>query len=347
MPSILSIMNALPSPAICFNSKLEIYYGNHHAQSFFQMGEKQILKKDMRELLGDKNIIFESVKKVVSENNTITLQSVGVKQKAVSSVTIATLERDAWYLFLIHQRFASLGDEWNEKTKCTLHDSRIKVHTLARELLKPIYNMLDIAQILENAYYKDEDKNESNLMARLALEIQQLTTVISVAVGAQEESVNLHDMLNNVAKITLAEHGSNINIEKKFDPSMPNIKGDFDTLMQAQMNVVKNAIEALPDKKGKISIRTFYDDAASIDSKTQTKLPLRIEIEDSGKGISPEEVNRIFQPSYTTKTAGEGMGLPIASKIIDDHGGTINVKSEPGKTVFKINLPVPTDITKS
>ena len=316
MPSILSIMNALPSPAICFNSKLEIYYGNHHAQSFFQMGEKQILKKDMRELLGDKNIIFESVKKVVSENNTITLQSVGVKQKAVSSVTIATLERDAWYLFLIHQRFASLGDEWNEKTKCTLHDSRIKVHTLARELLKPIYNMLDIAQILENAYYKDEDKNESNLMARLALEIQQLTTIISVAVGAQEEPVNLHDMLNNVAKVTMAEHGSNINIEKKFDPSMPNIRGDFGTLMQAQMNVVKTLLRRFLIKKAKLLFALFTTKLPSLTRRPKQNCRCVLRLRIAVKVSRPKRLVAFFNLLTRQKRQGRGWGCRLHQRLL-------------------------------
>ncbi|MFH1157305.1 MAG: ATP-binding protein [Pseudomonadota bacterium] len=351
MPPVLSMMNALPDPVICFNPGLDIRYCNRAAQTFFQMSEKQLLAKDMVELLGDKNIIFESVEKTVRENQTVTLHDVGIREKPVSSVIIAMVEQDAWYLFLIHQQFSFLGDEWNEKTKYSGHDSRRTSQILAYEIRNPLASILSAVQLLEKSkLMSDEDRELTNRIARETLRLRLLMgkpRIFNDVQRNQYKPVNLHEILNRVAGMAQAEYGPDIRIEKNFDPSLPNIRGDFDTLVQAKMNMVKNAVEALPGKKGKISIRTFYDSAAGFNPHTQTKLPLCIEIEDNGKGIRPEEINRIFQPYFTTKAAGQGLGLSIASKIIDDHGGTIDVKSVQGKTVFKINLPVPTDGSKS
>jgi len=334
LPPVLSMMNALPSPVICFNPVFNIRYANHAAQAFFQMSEKQLLEKDMDELLGKKSIIFESVKKTIHENQTVTLHDVGIKEKPVNTVIITTIERDAWYLFMIHQQFMSLGDEWNEKTKFSSHDTQRKIHMMEYEIRNPLASILSAVQRLERSKrISDKDKKLTNKIGHEALKIQNVMKSFMILNEVQYRlygSTNLHEILNRVIQMTHDKYGSDIKIEKKFDQFMPNIRGDFDTLVQAKMNMIKNAVEALPDKKGKISLRTFYDKAAG----------LNVEIEDNGMGIPPDKINHIFQPHFTTKTDGQGMGLPIASKIIDDHGGTINVKSEPGKTVFKINLPV-------
>lgn len=347
---VLSMMNALPDPVVCFNRDLMIRYNNHSARSFFRLNDEQFLKKDMVELLGDKNIVIKSVKTVVQENRSLTLYDVGVKGRPVGSVMITPVEHNTWYLLMLHQRYMTLGDEWNEKTKFSSHDTQRKLHRLAYEIRNPLASLLSAVQILErNKRLSDKDKKLANRIGSKALEIQKLVEQAKLYIEPEHsvyERVCLHEALNRVAKMTRDKYGSGVKIEKKFDPSMPDIHGDFDTLVQAQMNMVKNAVEALPDKKGKISISTFYDKAAGFDPNTKKKLPLSIEIEDNGMGIRPEEMGNIFKPNFTTKEAGQGMGLPIASKIIDDHGGVINVKSKPGKTVFKINLPVLEDGSK-
>ncbi|MCK5555952.1 MAG: hypothetical protein KAI76_06930 [Alphaproteobacteria bacterium] len=331
---VLSMMNALPDPVVCFNRDLMIRYNNHSARSFFRINDEQFLKKDMVELLGDENIVIKSVKTAVRENKSLTLHDVGVKGRPVSSVIILPVEINAWYLLMLHQRYMTLGDEWNEKTKYSIHDTQRKIHMMQYEIRNPLASILSAVQRLEKSkQISDEDRELTNGIGHEALKIQEGMKNLMILNEVQYRlygSTNLHEILNRVIQMIHEKYGSDIKIEKKFDPSMPNIRGDFDTMIHAHMNIIKNAIEALPDKKGKISLRTFYDKAAG----------LNIEIEDNGRGIPPDKINHIFQPHFTTKTDGQGMGLPVASKIIDEHGGTINVKSEPGKTVFKINLPV-------
>ncbi len=111
-----------------------------------------------------------------------------------------------------------------------------------------------------------------------------------------------------MTKIAHAEFGTDIKIVEQFDPSLPEVRGHFDHLVQAKLNLVKNAAEAFGGKQGKITVRTYYDNAAIYHPERPEKLPLCIEIEDDGQGITPDAINRIFQPYFTTKPNGQGLG---------------------------------------
>jgi two-component system nitrogen regulation sensor histidine kinase GlnL len=130
-----------------------------------------------------------------------------------------------------------------------------------------------------------------------------------------------------------------VKVIPQYDPSLPDIHGHADSLVQALLNIVKNAAEALPAQGGRIVIRTYFDTAAVFHPDSRVKLPICVDIEDNGCGMDVETMERLFEPYRTTKPKGEGLGLSIVSKIVDDHGGAIDVTSVPGKTVFKVSFP--------
>ena len=342
-PSALSMMNALPDPVIAFDELLKVVFSNHAAQEFFQLSEKQMLTKFMVELLGNENVVFESVETVVRKSKTITLHDVSVKERPVSSVILTMVEQESLYLMVIRRQQIQLSNEWNEKTMYSLKSTQMVAQMLAHEIKNPLAGIRGAAQLLEKSELSDEDKELAKLIENETVRIQGLVekfNIFNETPDDQYQAVNLHEVLNHVAKLARATYGKNIQIKSDFDPSLPNIKGHFDHLVQAKLNLIKNAAEAFKNKKGKISIRTFYDNAAGFHPERPEKLPLCIEIEDDGQGITPEMLKKIFQPYFSTKPNGQGLGLPIVSKIVDNHGGVIKVSSKPGKTVFRINLPM-------
>ena len=132
--------------------------------------------------------------------------------------------------------------------------------------------------------------------------------------------------------------------DRRYDPSLPHIKGDADTLMQALLNLIKNAAEAVDLKKNKGSIKLetrFRSGITSVESATSHHLPIEILIIDNGPGIPDDLKGQLFQPFVTTKPEGQGLGLSLVSKVVRAHGGIIEVKSRPGKTTFSILLPTP------
>ena len=129
---------------------------------------------------------------------------------------------------------------------------------------------------------------------------------------------------------------------EEFDPSLPPTFVDGDQLLQIFLNLFKNASEAAGKGGGTIRIRTFYDLSLRLRRKdgAGATLPLQVEIIDDGPGLPPEIAADIFEPFVSGRENGTGLGLALVSKIISDHEGWISVDSVPGKTVFRLSLPV-------
>jgi two-component system nitrogen regulation sensor histidine kinase GlnL len=131
-------------------------------------------------------------------------------------------------------------------------------------------------------------------------------------------------------------------LAEEYDPSLPPTLGDADQLTQVFLNLLKNAAEAAGGERGSIRIHTFYDLSLRLrrPDGTGRALPLQVEIIDDGPGIPPAIAQEIFEPFVSGRENGTGLGLALVSKIISEHGGWIGVESVPGRTVFRISLPV-------
>src|SRR5690606_7318930 len=151
-------------------------------------------------------------------------------------------------------------------------------------------------------------------------------------------TVNLNAVCERVAGLLRAAGGNAAAIEARYDPSLPEVDGHADSLVQAVLNLLKNALEAGADR---VELRSFYDTAAALHPESGLKLPVTLEISDNGGGMDAETAARLFEPCFTTKPQGEGLGLTIVSRIVDDHGGAMTVASAPGKTVFRMCFPQP------
>jgi two-component system nitrogen regulation sensor histidine kinase GlnL len=342
-PSAFELMEVLPDAVLGFDRDLQICFSNTAAQQFFCQSDKQMLAAGLTELLGEKQAVSEAVATALRKNQTVTLHDAMIGGKVITSITIVTVETDAWYMMIIRQQAVQPASEWNEKTKYSLKSTQMLAQMLAHEVKNPLAGIRGAAQLLEKSNVTAEDKELVQLIGSETRRIQGLIDKFNVFYDVPQslyKAVNLNEVVTHVAKLAQAEFGAAVKFNEQFDPSLPEVKGHFDHLVQAKLNLVKNAAEALAGKPGKITLRTYYDMTPVFHPDRPEKLPLCVEIEDDGPGITPEAINSIFQPYFTTKPSGQGLGLPIVSKIVDDHGGVLNVSSKPGKTVFKISLPL-------
>jgi two-component system nitrogen regulation sensor histidine kinase GlnL len=131
---------------------------------------------------------------------------------------------------------------------------------------------------------------------------------------------------------------------EEYDPSLPPVPGDRDLLLQVLLNLVKNAAEAVPDTDGEIILTTAYRHGLRLMGPDGSRrlLPLMVSVADNGGGIPDQIKPHLFDPFVTTKRNGTGLGLALVAKVIGDHGGVIEFDSEPGRTVFRVFLPVVT-----
>jgi len=223
---------------------------------------------------------------------------------------------------------------------------------LAHELKNPLAGIGGAAQLLEAGLEEAEDleltaliKTEIGRIGRLAERMEGF----GVTDLTDYKSVNIHTVLRKAALLFQSRADMDLKILETYDPSLPLIYGHEDSLMQLVLNLMANAHEAITNSGGgsQIELRTQYKGMRrrTIDGAL-VQVPVEIQIIDDGPGIDPELRKRIFQPFVTSKTNGQGLGLALVSKIVEDHGACVELASKPGETIFSILFSVDGNIRK-
>jgi len=160
--------------------------------------------------------------------------------------------------------------------------------------------------------------------------------------------VNLHDVLDRAKKSALLGVAADMRMTESYDPSRPDAHGDADQLLQVVLNLIKNAAEAATGGSGTITLRSYFDHGMRLrdGEGVPRAVPLQIEVEDDGPGLPEDIAGDVFAPFVSGRENGTGLGLALANKIITAHEGLIGVVSAPGRTVFRLSLPVAPRETK-
>lgn len=209
---------------------------------------------------------------------------------------------------------------------------------LAHELRNPLAGLKGAAQLLERRVSDDATSRE--LTSLIESEVDRLTALLdrllSPAPPRPFEPFNIHAALERVLRLAESDAGWAVRLMRDYDPSLPDVHGDFDRLAQATWNLVRNAIDA---GAANITLRTRAEHHVRIGDVPHA-LALRIEIVDDGRGVPEELAERIFLPLVSGHAAGTGLGLALAQQVAREHRGSLAYRSRPGHTVFTLLLPL-------
>lgn len=217
--------------------------------------------------------------------------------------------------------------------------SRMLVKGLAHEIKNPLGGIRGAAQLLDFELHDPELKEYTQIIIQ---ESDRLKSLMDKMLGPNKPSkkdvLNIHEVLERVRHLVNIEGNRNISIITDYDPSIPDLKADKNQLIQAVLNIVQNAVQAM-HQDGKIIIKTRIQRHMTIGRK-RYKLAAKIDIIDNGPGISGELMSQIFYPMITSRAEGTGLGLSIAQSLINQHDGLVECESEPQNTTFSIYLPL-------
>ena len=279
---------------------------------------------------------------VADREMTIETPSLGRRLLAVDVAPLG--DRPGWLSLTLQERsFTGRLDEALNRRGATRAMGTLAA-VLAHEVKNPLSGVRGAAQLLEPGL----DEAGRGLTHLICEEVDRIVSLVDrMEMFADERPidlgpVNIHRVLDRVRRIAESGFGRGRRLVCDYDPSLPSVLGNRDLLVQLFLNLVKNAVEATEDGSGTIVLSTRYQVGLKLSEPDGGRryLPLMISVQDNGPGIPESMRHRLFDPFASGKPGGKGLGLALVAKIVADHGGLIELASEPRRTQFRVLLPM-------
>ena len=345
------ILNGLALPIVAIDGQGRIVEVNSAAEQFFEMGRVPLKRMRLIDILPFGSPVVDLVSQTTEHQATVNGYRVDVSTPRsgprlvdVFIAPIADMEGGATIML----REASIAEKMDRQLT---HQGAARSITalgamLAHEIKNPLSGIRGAAQLLESSL-GDEDRALTRLICAETDRIVKLVDRVDSFSGGREaprEDINIHSVLDHVKRLAQAGFARHIRFLEVYDPSLPSVRGVRDHLVQAFLNLVKNAAEAIGSDSidGEIALSTAYRPGVRLKAQTgreTLRLPLEICVRDNGPGIPPDIAANVFDPFVSGKASGTGLGLAMVAKVVGDHGGVIEFDSRPRRTTFRMLLP--------
>lgn len=346
-----ALWGAIPYPALVVEATDAIVTANPATESFGATSLRQMAGKPLGRFLGGDSAVLDVVGQARRNGVSVAQYNVMVgwaDQPAQLYNVHATPLNDGSGEILILMHPQGMADKMDRTLG---HRSAARSVTgmaamLAHEIRNPLAGISGAAQLLEMSVgVGDGDRELTGLIQAEAARIGKLVDRVEQFGDlrpAQRRPLNIHDVLDRARRAAQAGFASHARFTEEFDPSLPPTAGDPDQLLQVFQNLLKNAAEAVPRVGGVISVATAFQPGVKMarPGRQSESLPLVVTIADNGPGIPENIIRDIFDPFVSSKVNGTGLGLSLVSKFVADHGGVVECDSRPGRTRFRVRLPV-------
>ena len=340
------ILEGMSSAVLLFDQDLRLRYINPAGEDLFRVSARHLTNQPYAALIQDNADLSSQLQEAFHSGRPFTRHEVSLDlgndiHVAVDFTAVPMLEPGCPTEILVElhsvDRLLQISREENQLAQQEATQKILR--GLAHEVKNPLGGLRGAAQLLERQLDSEDLKEYTRVIIDEADRLQKLVNrILGPNDLPNKRSINIHHVLEHVRSLLLAEGDQLIEIKRDYDPSIPEIEADPDQLIQAILNISRNAYQAL-DKQGIITLRTRIERKYTL-GKQRYDLVARIEIIDNGPGISEEMQDKIFFPMVTGRAQGTGLGLSIAQSLIQQHDGLIEVNSVPGHTVFSVLLPI-------
>jgi two-component system nitrogen regulation sensor histidine kinase GlnL len=347
------LLSALPHPILVVADGNRIVYANAAAEAFLSTSIAVLKRLTLDDVVAFGCPLLALVEQVRSTGSTVNEYGVDMASPRFTAPKLVDVyggpmpDQSHLIIVMLQQRSMAQMIERQLTHRAAARSVSGMAAVLAHEIKNPLSGIRGAAQLLEQNL-SDEDRALSQLICSETERIRNLVDRMEVFGDERplaKEPVNIHDVLNHVRRLAETGFARGVRFVEDYDPSLPPVPGNRDKLVQAFLNLVKNAAEALGDREdqGRILMQTSFRPGVRLSvpgSEARISLPLMIQIEDNGHGVPDHLKPHLFDPFVTTKRNGTGLGLALVAKIIGDHGGIIECDSEAKRTVFRVLLPM-------
>ena len=349
LPNAATLWASLPVPAVLIDGTDRAIGLNPAAEQFLNLSHKALKGQPLFDRLAIDAPLEDVFRRVRENQSSLFINDVdvgtGERPPVICNLQAAPVaDSDDKILLLISPREFADRIGRGQAIRSAARSAIGMAGMLAHEIKNPLAGIAGAAQLLSMNLAAGDLELTDLIVAETRRIVKLLERVEQFGNARPPElrAVNVHDVLDRARRSALLGFASHMTILEDYDPSLPATVGDPDQLVQVMLNLLKNASEASGGQPGTIRVHTFFDHALRlrrVDGRG-VPLPLQIEIVDDGPGIPSEIADAVFDPFVSGRENGTGLGLALASRIIAEHGGWIAAESVPGRTVFRISLPV-------
>ncbi len=352
-PFFPTLLDQMPNAIMVFEAESQqLVYVNPAAESALDLSRKSLEGQSVHDLFGGNEALNRMIAEVklghvVAQRQELVLHSLpgSIHQELIQAyIVVAALEDPDLLLmewFPIDQQLRSARDE---RVTQQVESNKQLMRNLAHEIKNPLGGIRGAAQLLE---FELPDQGLREYTQVIIKESDRLQTLVDRLLAPHRkahviEAFNVHEALERVRSLVLAEFPKGLKIIRNYDTSLPDVMGDREQLIQATLNIVHNAAQALSEEiiagVAQIELKTRVARSVTI-AKQRYKLAMDLHVIDNGPGIPEEMMERIFFPLVSGREGGSGLGLTLAQTFVQQHQGFIACDSRPGRTDFHIQIP--------
>ncbi|CAH1904986.1 sensory histidine kinase NtrB [Candidatus Nitrotoga sp. HW29] len=341
--NFLPTFEHLATAIVLLDGELHIAYLNPAAENLFALSSKSLIGHSVQHVFTHTEQLVAAMEHALTNNASYIehdlMLGISSHGKLHLRCTATPLQLNDYLLLEFHTIDRSLKLAREEQMLDQTQANRLLLRNLAHEIKNPLGGIRGAAQLLEHELEKPGLREYTQVVIQ---ETDRLVSLMEKLLTPQHQPhfspLNIHEALERVRSLVLAEFSEGLTIQRDYDISLPVLMGDKEQLIQVVLNLVRNAVQAMQGQ-GNIVLRTRIARQVTL-MKKRHRLAVMVQVIDDGPGIPLHLHDKIFYPLVSGRHNGHGLGLSLAQDFVSQHEGSIEVDSEPGRTCFTVMLPL-------